>query len=135
MYFLKSYVKPKFLSKSFLKHSGTASFLPWPNPSLFKNLGEKADEVYPPRGVHGLSWSPTALHPLGPRSTSNQCIMVRCEYLSHRKTPKKPLNQSERPPLAVFLVTIFRQFNAGQSPAPLAARCYCWQHDGLQLPH
>lgn len=84
-------------------------------------------------GLHRVSWCPTALHPLGPRSTSNQCILVRCEYLSQRKTPKKPLNRSARPPLAIFLVTIFRQSNTGQSLAPLTARCYCWQRDRPQL--
>lgn len=45
------------------------------------------------------------------------------------------IDQSERPPLAVLLVTILRHRNTGQSMAPLAARSYCWQRDGLQLLH
>lgn len=79
--------------------------------------------------------APTALHQLGLRPTGNWCILIKHEYLSQRKTPTKPLNQSKRPPLAIFLVTIFRQFNTGQSLAPLAARCDCWQCNGLQLLH
>lgn len=60
---------PNFLSKSFLKHSGTVpqNSLPSQNPRLFKNLAEKADEVYPwgTQGVmvpHNTALNGTKIH-------------------------------------------------------------------------
>ena len=72
------------------------------NPRILKNLGEEADEVYL-RNTE--CWHPQHCTRGDPDPQQSVHLnQVRVSF--SEKTPTKPLGQSERPPLAVFLVTI-----------------------------
>lgn len=92
------------------------------NPRILKQLGEKADEVYLGHTV----LIPTALH-RGDPGPQQPVRLNEVRGSLSEKTPPKPLGRSERPPLAVFLVTILsstssKVWHHWQQDVMLAAR-------------